>query len=516
MTTALFHRINQARGTLPFRRRSLRWLGGGMLWVCLLARPDSGSAQTWRASAASPAYREDRILIQPKPATSPAALANLHAAHRGEVLRTFKSIRGLQVVRLPKNAAMATVLAEYQASGLVEFAEPDYFAQLVTTAPNDPYFQNGSLWALNNFGQDGGAPHADIEAPEAWDVLTSASNIVVATLDTGIWYTHEDLAANLWTSPNDGGHGFNFLTGTNNPKDDHGHGTIMAGIIGAAGNNGLGVVGVCWRVQIMACKCVDAVGNASYSDLVAGLDYARTNGARVINVSLGAYENSQAFSNAIVSLRDAGVIVVAACGNDTTDTDLNPFYPASYDLDNVVSVTSSSRADNLSWFSNYGATTVKLAAPGQEIYSTYLGADNAYIGPVSGTSAAAPYVTGTLALMLAKFPDETYQQIIASLLAATDPLPSLAGKCVTGGRLNLRKALSPPLSLSIIPSPGGDTFQLLVAGGPNRTCVIQTSCDLASWSPIFTNTTSLNGTFDFTDNPDPDVAQRFYRAVSEP
>src|ERR1017187_9087255 len=124
------------------------------------------------------------------------------------------------------------------------------------------------------------------------------------------------------------------------------------------GNNGLGVVGVAWRVQIMACKCVDSAGNASYSDLVAGLDYARANGARVINASLGDYYNSQAFSNAIVSLRDAGVILVAACGNDTTNTDLQPFFPASYDLDNVVSVAATSTDDTLAWFSNYGATTV--------------------------------------------------------------------------------------------------------------------------------------------------------------
>jgi subtilisin family serine protease len=148
----------------------------------------------------------------------------------------------------------------YAQSGLVEFAEPDYLVHAAVTIPNDPRYLDGTLWGLNNTGQNGGTMDADIDAPEAWDIRTSASNIVVAVLDTGIRTTHEDLAANLWTNPLDGSHGWNALSGTNNPGDDEGHGSLVAGIIGARGNNGRGVVGVAWSVQIMALKCLDSSG----------------------------------------------------------------------------------------------------------------------------------------------------------------------------------------------------------------------------------------------------------------
>jgi subtilisin family serine protease len=153
---------------------------------------------------------------------------------------------------------------------------------------------------LNNTGQNGGTPNADIDAPEGWDVLTSASNIVVAVLDTGVRYTHEDLADNMWSNPADGSHGTNALAGTTDPSDDSGHGTMIAGILGAVGNNGKGVTGVAWRVQIMACKCFNNFGVGSISSAVACLDYSRVHGARIINASWG-FTNSLALSNADLS-----------------------------------------------------------------------------------------------------------------------------------------------------------------------------------------------------------------------
>jgi len=170
--------------------------------------------------------------------------------------------------------------------------------------------------------------------------------------------------------------------------------------------------------------------------------------------------------------------------------------------------------------SNYGATNVDLAAPGDQVYSTYAGSDASYYPPsflnVAGTSYAAAYVTGTFALMLAKYPTETYQQVIARVLNATDPLPALAGKCVSGGRLNLRKALSPPISLTAIPAVGGGPFQMRVSAGPNRTCVVELSADLKFWSPTFTNTTAASGTFDFTDDQPTSSGPRFFRVVAPP
>src|SRR5262249_59868845 len=177
---------------------------------------------------------------------------------------------------------------------------------------------------------------------------------------TGVRYTHEDLATNMWVNPQDGGHGWNALNNTNDPKDDNGHGTLMSGILGGAGNNGKGVVGVAWRVQIMACKCLDASGNGGDSDIIACIDYARTNGARVITASFDSPTYSQALSNAIVSAPDAGMIFFASCGNNAANIDVNPRYPACYDIDNIVSVAYSTRNDTLGTFSNYGATNVDL------------------------------------------------------------------------------------------------------------------------------------------------------------
>jgi subtilisin family serine protease len=284
-----------------------------------------------------PDYSPDQILIMPKPGVSPTALAKFHAAQKARVLRTFEGISGLQILRLPEGKSVPDFIATYERSGLVQFAEPDY-AIHATLTPNDPKYLDDTLWALNNNGQKGGTPDADIDAPEAWDVLTSASNIIVAVLDTGVRATHEDLVSNMWVNPLDDGHGWNALSGTTNTDDDNGHGTMMAGVIGAMGNNSKGVVGVAWRVQILVGKCLDSSGNGSNSTLITCIDYARTNGAKIINGSLGGPGFSQAVSNAIYSARNAGIIYVASAGNDSEDIDAAPFYPSAYDVDNIVSV----------------------------------------------------------------------------------------------------------------------------------------------------------------------------------
>lgn len=458
-------------------------------------------------------FREDRILVKPKPGITLATLGSFHAAQSGEVMRTFEGIGNLQIVRLPTGETVRGLIGKYAQSGLVEYAEPDYRIHLASNTPNDPMYLDGALWGLNNTGQSGGTVDADIDAPEGWEVMTSASNVVLAVLDTGVRYTHEDLAANMWVNPNDGSHGLNVLNGTNDPDDDNGHGTRVAGIIGAVGNNGKGVVGVAWRVQIMACKFMTG---GSISDAITCIDYARTNGAQIINASWGLYSESLSLSNAVYSARSAGIIFVAAAGNEERDNDALPrYYPASYDLDNIVSVAATTHTDELVSYSNFGATNVDLAAPGINIYSTDFVSDDAYFTD-EGTSMAAPYVTGACALMLAKYPNKTHQQIISRVLAATDPLPALAGKCLTGGRLDLKKTLGPPLLLTPIPPTGGSPFRLQLSGDPNRTYVIQVTTNLMSWSPIFTNLTGASGTFEFTDNQSTNAPQRFYRAVSSP
>jgi subtilisin family serine protease len=467
-----------------------------------------------------PPYRLDRILIKANAQSSEVTLRALHNRFSCKELQTFERFPGIQVLSIPEGATVADCISRYEQSGSVEFAEPDYIRHIDAT-PNDPKYLDGTLWALNNSGQNGGTPHADIDAPEAWSVLTSASNIVVAILDTGIRYTHEDLASNVWTNPTDGSHGTNAVAGTSDPSDDNGHGTLMAGVLGAVGNNAKGVVGVAWQVQMMACKCFDSSGNASDSAILACIDYALGNGARIISASFDSTGFGNALSNAIFSASAAGIIFVASAGNNSTNVDVIPHYPACYRIDNILSVAYTTRNDTLGDFSNYGATNVDLAAPGDQIYSTYPASDSSYYPPaglginLAGTSFGAAYVSGACALMLAKYPAENYQSIIHRLLEAVDPLPGLAGKCLTGGRLNLYKALSPPIHLSPLPFTGAG-FGLSVSAGPNRVCVIQASADQASWTPIWTNTTSAMGTFDFYDGQSMELPRRFYRAVSSP
>jgi subtilisin family serine protease len=479
--------------------------------------PRFAGAQIAPAILSLPEYRADQILVQPRSGVASSAIAAFHSTRNARVLQTFEGIGGLQVVRVPGGVSVPEFIADCNQSGLVEFAEPDYLIHSNLT-PNDPKYLDGTLWGLNNTGQAGGIADADIDAPEGWDVLNSASNIVVAVLDTGVRSTHEDLSSNMWTHPFNGSHGFNAFTGTTNSNDDQGHGTLVSGVLGGVANNGKGVVGVAWKVQIMAGKCLDSAGNGSDSTLIACIDFARTNGARIINASLDTTGVSLGVSNALVSLRDAGIIFVASAGNNAANVDVTPRYPACYNLDNIVSVAYTTRNDLLAGLSNYGATNVDLAAPGAAMYSTFFASDSSYLGGpfLEGTSLAAPYVAGTLALLLAKYPAENYQQIIQRLLNGTDPLPALAGKCVTGGRLNLRKALSPPIYLTAT-LPGGEApIQLQLAGGPNRTCVIQVTTNLVSWSSLVTNTTSAAGTFDFTDDASTNAPRRFYRAVSTP
>jgi subtilisin family serine protease len=451
-----------------------------------------------------PAFRSDRILIMPKADANPTLLRQFHSAHKSEVLQTFPGIRSLQVLQVPAGESVTNLIAQYQQSGLVEFAEPDYTGQLFSTTPNDPKFLDGTLWGLNTNS-----------APLAWDILTSASNIVVAVLDTGVRYTHEDLAANMWANPSDGSHGWNAINNNNNPSDFGTHGTMVTGVLGAVGNNGKGVCGVAWRLQIMACACFNGSGLGNVSDVITCLEFARTNGAKIINASWG-FTNSIALSNAMVSLRNSGVIVVAACGNSTNNIDINPTFPASYALDNVVTVASTSKADALSSFSNFGLTSVDLAAPGEQIYSTFPATDSFYyLDTAGGTSYSAPYVAGACALLLAQYPADNYQDTIARLLAATDPLPSLAGKCRTGGRLNLRKALR-TIRVASLPATTNGVFQLRVAGGLNRTLSVETTTNLVNWSPTFTNVTTSNGTFDFADLTSTNLPNRFYRATASP
>jgi subtilisin family serine protease len=416
----------------------------------------AGEPSATAAAQARPRFRDDRILIVPKPGQE-ARLETFHRGERARLQRRLRAPGNIHLVEVPPGADIPRLLDRYRRSGLVADAQPDrlYYP---TASPNDPAFLSGLLWHLNNTGQSGGVPDADLDAPEAWDTLRAATNIIVAVVDTGIHTTHQDLAPNLWVNPgeipgngvdDDGNgytddvHGINAIDGTGSGADQRNHGTFVAGVLAAAGNNGVGACGVAWGVRIMNCKFIGA-SNGSEADLIDCLDYARLHGAKVINCSFASDDFSPTLATAYQELRNHGVLVAAAAGNTdlffNPDNDAVPIYPASFDFDNIVAVAATTRTDALASFSHYGLTSVDLAAPGQSLYSTF-SSGNASYGTGSGTSFASPCVAAALALLRARLPHWTPQQIIQQMYATVDPLPALAGRCVTGGRLNLARAL---------------------------------------------------------------------------
>ncbi|HKB04289.1 MAG TPA: S8 family serine peptidase [Gemmataceae bacterium] len=391
-------------------------------------------------------------------------------AHLSPITRAAEAIgNGVFRVTLIPSVSVGQAVSFFQGQPGVQFAQPDYRVS-IARVPNDPGL--GSLWGLNNTGQNGGISDADIDAPEAWNTSVGTGNTVVAVIDTGIDYNHPDLSANMWHNPgeipgngrDDDGNGFrddvygyDFANNDANPMDDNGHGTHVAGTIGAIGDNGVGVAGIDWHARIMALKFLDASGSGYMSDAVRALNYAVANGAKVVNNSYGGGGYDPAMASAISNARSRGVIVVAAAGNDGTNNDAGPVYPANYAGDNVLTVAATDRTDRLASFSNFGRTSVDIAAPGVGIYSTL---PNGKYGTFSGTSMATPHVTGALALVWDAHPTWTYRQVIDAVLAGADRLTSLGGTVATGGRLNVAKAIAGAVGST----PAVDTVGAYVTG----------------------------------------------------
>jgi subtilisin family serine protease len=373
------------------------------------------------------------------------------AAAGGKIEQHLSSIDAA-VVASRSGAATDDVAADLAKAESVAFVEPNYIIR-AARVPNDIAF--AKLWGLHNTGQLGGRAGADIRAASAWDISTGGE-VTVAVTDTGIDYRHPDLDANMWSNPaevangsdDDGNgfvddvHGIDLAYGDSDPADDSGHGSHVAGIIGAEGNNAIGSVGVNWKVRLMALKFLDRRGDGNTADAAAAIDYAVDEGAKVINASWGGPAFSNTLYAAVSRAADRGVLFVAAAGNEGADSDSSPDYPAAFDLRNVISVAASDPDDRLLDFSNYGQHSVDLAAPGDEIYSTVPARINSSgYATYSGTSMAAPYVSGAAALYWASSPASTSDQVRNSLLQSVDVLASLSGKTVTGGRLNVAKAL---------------------------------------------------------------------------
>ena len=433
--------------------------------------------------------------------------------------------------RLRSRSLNASTLIERLARrGDVEYAEPNYLVSIVGT-PNDPSFP--SLWGLENLGQlvggVPGVPGADIHAQAAWDVSTGSPNKVVAVIDTGVDYTHDDLAANIWTAPaaftvNVGGvpvtcaagtHGFNAILRTCDPMDDHNHGTHVSGTIGAVGNNQLGVAGVNWTTRIMGIKFLNADGGGSIADAISGIEFAigtkqafaASLGAdiRVLSNSWAGSGFSQALLDEVNAANDANMLFVAAAGNSSRDNDIFPTYPARFNAENVVAVAATNNLDQLAWFSNYGDQSVHLGAPGDNILSTVIG--NSYLA-ASGTSMATPHVSGAAALLLSVCDLDT-PALKDALIGTVEPVAALTGKTITGGRLNLHSAVSsclaPPPTPQNLAAEGGDNRVILAWSsslGATRYVVKRATTSGGPYTTIapnvkgagYTDMTALNGT----------------------
>jgi subtilisin family serine protease len=368
---------------------------------------------------------------------------------------------GLNILHIRSKMNTQALLNMLSRAAGVKHVGPNYVYRH-TVIPNDTNF--GSLWGLRNTGQtisgQAGIADADIDADEAWDVTTGSTNIVVGVIDTGVDYNHPDLVQNIWSAPAAftvtvggqtincpaGSHGYNAVANNCNPLDDNNHGTHCSGTIGARGNNSSGVAGVNWNTRIMGLKFLSASGSGNTADAIECIQFAiqakQQFGALanvpVLSNSWGGGGFSQALLDAINAANNAGMLFVAAAGNSNSNNDVTPHFPSSYNAPNVLAVAATDNRDNKSSFSSFGATSVDLGAPGTAILSTVR---NGGFATFSGTSMATPHVAGAAALVLSNCSSLTTAQLKANLMNNVDPNTSLAGRTVTGGRLNVNRAI---------------------------------------------------------------------------
>lgn len=467
-------------------------------------------------------YVPGRALVQFRPGVTMAGMRGAAASADAVVQREIKgngaADGGRLLVVRSTTATTRQLVNELSEDPRVELAEPDYILRVDAT-PNDPRFDE--LWGMQQ-----------VSAPGAWSISTGSTNVVIADIDTGVDYSHADLAANMWqnsaetpgNSIDDDGNGWvddvygiDPANGDGDPMDDHGHGTHTSGTVAAVGDNSVGVTGVAWQAKIMALKFLDADGSGATSDAITCINYAIAQdeaGVNVaaINASWGGGAYSESLRTAINAAGARGIVFVASAGNGGEDgigddNDVSPSYPGSYDCANIIAVAATDRHDELADFSNYGATSVDIAAPGVGILST---ADSGYAS-WNGTSMAAPHVTGAIALCAAEFPAETITQRIARVLGNADAVTGLSGKTSSGGRLNVQTTLGGPapsdddipgIPLGVSPVAGtltqssdmNDVYRVYLEAGKTITARVSgnagTNVDLFLFSPGTANVSS--------------------------
>ena len=473
------------------------------------------SAQIAFAQKSSKVYVEGELLVKYKSGTASAPVLETNNKIGATVVEEFSDL-GWQRVKLPASLSVNQAVARYKNFTEVETAQPNFIYRLAAT-PNDTSF--GQLYGMQR-----------ISAPTAWNLSTGSEAVVVANIDTGIRYTHPDLAANMWRNAgetnnngiDDDGNGFvddyygyDFFANDSDPMDEHGHGTHTAGTIGAVGNNNLGVTGVNWNVRLMTIKIYDAGGNSTSAILINAYNYVRLMKNRGVNIrvtnnSYGGCNEAcgfdQATKDALDALGNADILQVFAAGNSGRNIDTAPFYPASYTTPSILTAAASDQNDNRASFSNFGTTSVDVAAPGVGILSTILSAGN--YGTASGTSMASPHTAGSAALLAAYNPNLSAASLKATLMNTVDQLPQWNGVIKTGGRVNVANALQNQTvcnfalskSSQFAPTKGG-YFSVDVTAAPN--------CDYSAksnsnWVHI-SNPESLSGnktiTFRVSINP---------------
>jgi subtilisin family serine protease len=491
------------------RRSSLRhWLA--LAAAAFVSLPALG----WSA----PKYIPGQIIVKYKPGTTTSARVSLRAQLGGPQLRDLRIINAELVKITGMSVEKACDLAKRNAN--VEYAEPDYELN-IAVIPNDTRFNE--LYAMRNTGQTGGTPGADIKATNAWDVFTGDPNLKVGVIDTGVDYTHPDLAANIWTNPGetpgngidddnngyiDDIHGYDFVNNDGDPMDDNGHGSHCSGTIAGVGNNGLGVTGVNWQCKIVGIKFLNSGGSGSTAGAIASVQYAVAVGVKLTSNSWGGGGFDQSLLDAINAANAANQLFIAAAGNNGSNNDVTAFYPANYNSPAIISVAATDHNDQLASFSNFGVTMVDLGAPGVDILSCQPGGGYQLL---SGTSMATPHVSGVAALIYGRFPGITNTVVKNRILSFATPIPALTGKCVTGARLNALGALSDPDNINpdavsdlATTNPGSTTMGLTwTATGDDGTTGRAARVELRySTAPIDDNNFG-SGTLAPTPNPDP-------------
>ena len=469
----------------------MMWLALGVFLVSVLVGVGAASAQPNVKGSEKARVQSvpGELLVKLRAGTGPQAAASAHAAVGARVVRSFGFI-GWQHVKLPPGVSADAAMAKYRQMPQVAAVEPNFIYHALIS-PNDPRYPE--LWGMSRIG-----------APTAWDAARGSASVVVAVIDTGVKYNHEDLAANMWRNPGevagngldddangyvDDVYGIDAANVDADPMDDHDHGSHCSGTIGGVGDNGIGVAGVNWTVRIMALKFLDAGGSGALSAAVTCFQYVtmmkqRGVAVRVTNNSWGGGGYSQALKDAIDAAGSQDILNCVAAGNEGSNIDVTPSYPAAYDSPSILAVAASDSADNAAWFSNYGSTRVDLAAPGVGIWSTVRSGYASF----DGTSMATPHVAGAAALLASRW-SGTALSLKSILMNSVDVLPQWQGKVVTNGRLNLARAMSTLATLGI-----GGTVTLNGSGLGGVTIQITGPASRST-------TTSSDGAYAFFDLP---------------